>query len=187
MVHVTYPTAYPSHMKKLCPCLGGSLAALLTTCSTVPMLMVKIVCLHDVAWFYDLASVGSLLWLLMYCGSYICNDISCLVGFLFCTSYIIVIFLCFYSLEDITRRKLKADASWRKEDITLLFLSTLCLLLSHLPHSNEDPNDQERRILKILHPDNKRGRLPTYLNSNILIYLPSPCFFFLRISGRDSV
>jgi hypothetical protein len=45
----------------------------------------------------------------------------------------------------------------------------LCLLLSHLAHSSEDPNDQERWIMKILHPDAKRGWLPTYPNSNILV------------------
>jgi hypothetical protein len=151
------------------------------------MLSGGIVCLHDDAWFYDLVWVGSLKWVLVYCGSYICYDISYLVGYLFGTFHILVIFLCFFSLEDITRRKEGRHASWRKRRSHSTFLSTLCLLLSHLAHSNEDPNDQERWILKILHPDDKRGWLPTYLNRNILVYLPFSCFFFLRISGRDSV
>jgi hypothetical protein len=35
--------------------------------------------------------VGSLNWLLVYCGSSTCNDISCLVGFFFCTSHLLVL------------------------------------------------------------------------------------------------
>jgi hypothetical protein len=150
------------------------------------MLSGGIVCLHDDVWFYDLVWVGSLKWVLVYCGSYICNDISCLVGFLFCTFHILVIFLCFFSLEGITRRKEGRHASWRKRRPHSTFLSTLCLLLSHLAHSNEDPNDQERWILKILHPDDKRGRLP--LPTSIAIFL----FIFLSLvssffESRDKI
>jgi hypothetical protein len=32
-------------------------------------------------------------------------------------------------------------------------------------------------------PIDKGGRPPTYLGSNVFVYLPPPFFFFLRISG----
>jgi hypothetical protein len=64
---------------------------------------------------------------------------------------------------------------------------TLCFLLSHLAHSDEDPSNQQRKRLKVSHrPTKEDGRLPTAI-AILLCYLSSPCFFFLRISGRDSV
>jgi hypothetical protein len=113
-------------------------------------------CLLDDAWFYDVACVGSLKWVLVYCGSYICNNISCLVGFLFCTSHILAIFLCFNSLEDNTRRKLKADVSGRKEDFTLpsfppcAFFCPTYLTLMKTPATNKEKDwglhtDQQKR------------------------------------------
>jgi hypothetical protein len=47
--------------------------------------------LHDDAWFYDIVCVGSLKWVLVYYGSYICNDISCLVGFFFCIFHLLAL------------------------------------------------------------------------------------------------
>jgi hypothetical protein len=41
----------------------------------------------------------SLWWLLVYCGSYVHNNISCLVGFFFCTSHLLVIFLPLYRIK----------------------------------------------------------------------------------------
>jgi hypothetical protein len=204
MIHVTYPEACLTNSyeewsyqfiawiqasqwpKKPFPCLGGSFAALLKAFSTISVWWVVEFCvLLDDAWFYDLACVGSLCWLLMYCGSYICNDISCLVGFLFCTSHILVIFICFYSLEDIARRKLKAGKSWKKEDLTLLYLPTLCLLLSHLPHSNEDPNDQKdecRRSYTQTTKEDDRLTISTTIFLFISLLLVS-CFF----ESRDEI
>jgi hypothetical protein len=147
--------------------------------------------------------VGSLQWVLVYCGSSTYNDIKCLVGFFYYTFHLLVIFLslstwssealeieactnktskCYYH-----HRHLKVMSKLKKRRPHSNFLPTLCLLLSHLVHSNEDPDDQGRWILKILHTGDKRRWPPTYLNSNILVYIPSPCFFFLRISERDSV
>jgi hypothetical protein len=66
------------------------------------------------------------------------------------------------------------------------FSPTLCFLLSHLAHSDEDPSNQQRKRLKVSHRSTKEDdRLPTL--GNVFVYLPPPCFFFLRISGRDSV
>jgi hypothetical protein len=46
-----------------------------------------------------------------------------------------------------------------------------CLLLSHLAHSDEDPDDQDKTRNKDFTPIDKRGWPPTYLNSYILVYL----------------
>jgi hypothetical protein len=55
------PEVKPSRSKKLCACLGGSPLTLLTTFSTVFVCWVVEFCvLLDVAWFYDIACVGSL-------------------------------------------------------------------------------------------------------------------------------
>jgi hypothetical protein len=75
------------------------------------------------------------------------------------------------------------------------FSHILCLLLSHLAHSDEDPNNQQIKRLKTPHKlcleedrsTKVEDRLPTYLGGNVISYLTSPCFFFLRISRRDSV
>jgi hypothetical protein len=72
--------------------LGEYPLTLLTTCSIVPfsyVLIGGIQCLHDDTWFYDIACVGSLKWVFVYCGSYICNGISCLVGFFFCIFHLL--------------------------------------------------------------------------------------------------
>jgi hypothetical protein len=37
------------------------------------------------------------------------------------------------------------------------FLSTLCLLLSHLAHSDENHNDQDKMVNKDFRPIDKRG------------------------------
>jgi hypothetical protein len=52
--------------------LGEYPLTLLTTCSIVPfsyVLIGGIQCLHDDTWFYDIACVGSLKWVFVYCGS----------------------------------------------------------------------------------------------------------------------
>jgi hypothetical protein len=72
--------------------LEGYPLTLLTMYSIVPLnhvLFGEIQCLHDDAWFYDLDWFVSLQWVLVYCGSYICNDISCLVGFFLCISHLL--------------------------------------------------------------------------------------------------
>jgi hypothetical protein len=91
----------------------------------------------------------------VYYGSYICNDISCLVRFFCCIFHLLVIFLPLYLIKWRTSEEEWKHvpmptsrccyhhhhikwAIWRKQDITLLSFATLCLLLSHLAHSNED-------------------------------------------------
>jgi hypothetical protein len=97
------PEVKPRWLMKLCPCLRGYPLTLLTTCSIVPLnyvLFGEVMCLHDDAWFYDIACVGSLKWVLVYYGSSTYNDISCLVGFFFfCVSHILVISLSLYLIK----------------------------------------------------------------------------------------
>jgi hypothetical protein len=141
--------------------------------------------------------------LFVYCGSSIYNDIICFVGFFSCASHILVTTLSTCSSERFEKKKLKSApiltskcyyhhrhfelSKLKKRKPHSTFLPTLCLLLSHLTHSNEESNNKERWILKILHTDDKRGWPPTYLNNTIIVYLPSPCFLFIRISRRDSI
>jgi hypothetical protein len=182
----TLKQAYPSHMNKeainsspevkprwlmkLCPCLGGyPMTINYVSIAPLTVLIGGIQCLYDDAWFYDLDWFVSLQWVLVYCGSYICNDISCLVGFFCCIPHLLVTFLRLYIMK---RRKwrphqrhqqanatatvtIKKWASLRKEDITLL--PTLCLLLSHLVHSDEYPNDQDKMRNKYFIPIDKKG------------------------------
>jgi hypothetical protein len=61
------------------------------------------------------------------------------------------------------------------------------LVLAFIPPSSLwwRPQQPTKSRIKGFTPINKRGRPPTYLVSNVFVYLPPPCFFFLRISGRD--
>jgi hypothetical protein len=50
----------------------------------------------------------------------------------------------------------------KKRRLHSTFLPTLCLLLSHLAHSDEDPSNQQRKRLKVPHRSTKENdRLPT--------------------------
>jgi hypothetical protein len=62
------------------------------------------------------------------------------------------------------------------------FLPILCLLLSHLAHSNEDPNDQERWTLKILHNDRQK-RMTAYAMFFFVSLLLVSSFF----ESRDEI
>jgi hypothetical protein len=168
------------------------------------VLIGQIVCLHNDAWFYDLGWFVSLQWVLVYCGSYICNNISCVVGFSFCTSHLLVTFLPLYIIKRrtpksgneghtnvINKQMLLPPSQSRSKQVEerrhhSTFFSILCLLLSNLAHSDEDPNDQDKKRNKDFTTIDKTGWPPTYHNRIVLVYLPSPCFSFLRISGRDS-
>jgi hypothetical protein len=97
---------------------------------------------------------------------------------------------CHLSLFQLTRgvtgRKLKADARWRNK--TSLYLPSH-LVLAFIPPSSLwwRPQQPTKKKIKGFTLINKRGWLPTYFDRNVFGYLPPPCFFFLRISGRDSV
>jgi hypothetical protein len=165
------------------------------------MLSGGIVCLHDDGWFYDLDWFVTLLWLLVFYLQLL--QILIWVFILDLPHPYYLSFFSTWSNKGLQKKKLKLApiptrkcyyhhrhfkvSKLKKRRPHSTFFPTLCFLLSHLAHSNEDPNDQERRILKILHPDHRRGWPPTYLSSNILVYLLSPCLFFLRISRWDSV
>jgi hypothetical protein len=160
------------------------------------------VCLHDDAWFlwhclcwFFVVSVG-------VCGSYICNNISCLVGFFFCASHILAISVSLYLIKCRTPEEeneahtnkpmLLPPSPSRSEQVeekktSLYFLSHL--MLAFIPPSSLwwRPQQPTKKKIKGFTSINKRGWPPTYLGSNVFIYLPPPCFFFLRISGRDSV
>jgi hypothetical protein len=145
-----------------------------------------IVCLRDDVWFYGLDWFVSLKWVLVYCGSYIRNNISCLVGFLFCTFHILANFLCFNSLEvlpEVSQRQMQGE-----EKKTSLYLPSH-LVLAFVPPSSFWWRLQlsSKKKIEGFTPINKTGWPPTYFGSNVIVYLPPPCFFFLRISGRDSV
>jgi hypothetical protein len=82
------------------PCLGGyPMTINYVSIAPLTVLIGEIVCLHDDAWFNDLAWFVSLQSVLVYCGSYICNNISCIVGFSFCTSRLLVTFLRLYIIK----------------------------------------------------------------------------------------
>jgi hypothetical protein len=72
-----------------------------------------------------------------------------------------------------------------KEDLTLLFLPTMCLLLSQLTHSDEDPNNQQRKRLKVSHRSTKEDdRLPTLGAMFLFISLLLASSFF---ESRDEI
>jgi hypothetical protein len=160
----------------------------------------EILCLHDDAWFYDIACVGSLKWVLVYCASYICNNISCLVGFFFCASHIIDISLSTWSSGGHRKKKMKPtptsqcychshhlEVSVEDSKTSLYFISHL--MLAFIPPSSLwwRPQQPTKKKIEDSTPINKSGRPPTYLGSNVLVYLPPTYFFFLRILGRDSI
>jgi hypothetical protein len=156
------------------------------------MLSGGIVCFINDAWFCDYDWFVSLQWVLVYCGSYICNNISCLVGFFFCVSHILAISLSPYlikwrTLEEeneahTNKQMLLPPSSCKSEQVeekktSLYFPFPPCSCYYSIYLTlMKTPNDQERWILKILHLDDKRGWLPTYLNSNILCLSSFPLF-----------
>jgi hypothetical protein len=121
----------------------------------------------------------------VYCWSYICNNISCLVWFLFCTFHILAIFLCFNSLEVLPEGSLRHRCKLQKRRHHSTFLPTLCLLFSHLAHSDEDPNNHLRKRLKTPHRSTKvEDRLPTSITMFLFISLLLASSFF---ESRDEI
>jgi hypothetical protein len=120
----------------------------------------------------------------VYCGSYIRNNISCLVGFLFCTSHILVIFLVSTRWRHY-QKEVKGKCKMKKRRHHSTFLPTLCLLLSHLAHSDEDSNNHRRKRLKVSHRSTKEDdRLPTSIAMFLFISLLLASSFF---ESRDEI
>jgi hypothetical protein len=69
----------------------------------------------------------------------------------------------------------------KKRRLYTIFFSTLCFLLSHLAHSDEDHDDQERWTFKILHTDRW---LPTLAAMFLFISLLLVSSFF---ESRDEI
>jgi hypothetical protein len=68
---------------------------------------------------------------------------------------------------------------------SLYVLSILCLLLSHVAHSDEDPNNQQRKRLKTPHRTTKvEDHLPTLAAMFLFISLLLASSFF---ESRDEI
>jgi hypothetical protein len=131
------------------------------------------------------------MWVLVYCGSYICNNISCLVGFLFRTFHILAIFLCFDSLEVLPKGSQMQMQDEEKK--TSLYLPSH-LVFAFVPPSSFWWRLQQssKKTIEGFTPINIRGWPPTYFDHNVLVYLPPPCFFLssnlgtrFRLRGVD--
>ena len=82
---------------------------------------------------------------------------------------------CYYHLRHLQVSKLK------KTRPHSTFFPTLCFLLSHLAHSDEDPNDQDKMKIKGFTPINKK-RMTAYLSQQLYSCL-SPSSLFLLSSN----
>jgi hypothetical protein len=73
----------------------------------------------------------------------------------------------------------------KKEKLHSTFLPTLCFLLSHLTHSDEDPSNQQRKRLKVSHRSTKEDdSLPTLGAMFLFISLLLASSFF---ESRDDI
>jgi hypothetical protein len=86
---------------------------------------------------------------------------------------------CYYHLLHLQVSELK------KKRRHSTFSPTLCFLLSHLAHSDEDPGNQQRKRLKVSHRSTKEDdRLPTSIAMLLFISLPLASSFF---ESRDEI
>jgi hypothetical protein len=137
----------------------------------------------------------------VYCGSYICNSISYLVGFfLLCLPH-----SCYLSLstdqviQGHWKKKMKPTptsqcyshchhlevSKFKKIRPHSTFSHTLCLLLSHLAHFDEDPSNQQRKRLKTPHRSTK---VEDHLSSSIVMFLfISLLLVFSFFKSRDEI
>jgi hypothetical protein len=152
-------------------------------------------CLYDEVCFCDLVWFIYLQWVLVYCGSYICNNISCLVGFFSCTSHLLVV-LSTLSNEGLHKKKLKLPltssmskcyyhlrhlrvSKLKKRRPHSIFFPTLYLLLFHLA---QQPRKMKIKDFTLI---NKRGwRLPTSIAMFLFIFLLLVSSFF---ESRDKI
>jgi hypothetical protein len=120
----------------------------------------------------------------VHCGSYICNDISCLVGFLFVPPTSLPSFFISTHKRHY-RKEVRGRCKMKKRRLHSTFLPTMCLLLSHLTHSDEDPNNQQRKRLKVSHRSTKEDDcLPTSIAIFLFISLLLVSSFF---KSRDEI